>query len=136
MIRQGKQPLFEKSGAKTLFMLAPGVSAACGPISKKYFLRPAIENPKTRGRAANEANVCLCLPKKHVMPAKAGIHDLLAAPRSSAFVTLTAKSWMPAFAGMTGKGAGEGRTPFIRDFSRMKHFFFFKQSSSQHWELP
>jgi hypothetical protein len=39
-----------------------------------------------------------------------------------------------AKAGMTGEGAG--RTPFIRDFNRMKHFFSFKKSSSQHWELP
>jgi hypothetical protein len=36
------------------------------------------------------------------MPAQAGIHDFFAAPGSSAFVTLTKKSWMPAFAGMTG----------------------------------
>jgi hypothetical protein len=35
------------------------------------------------------------------MPAQAGIHDFLGAPGSSAFGTLTKKSWMPAFAGMT-----------------------------------
>jgi hypothetical protein len=35
------------------------------------------------------------------MPAQAGIHDFVAARESSAFVTLTEKSWMPAFAGMT-----------------------------------
>jgi hypothetical protein len=33
--------------------------------------------------------------KKPVMPAKAGIHDFLAMPRSSAFGTLIEKSWMP-----------------------------------------
>jgi hypothetical protein len=40
------------------------------------------------------------------MPAKAGIHDFLAAPGSIAVVTLIKKSWMPAFAGMTGEEAG------------------------------
>jgi len=49
-----------------------------------------------------------------VMPAKAprgasrGIHDFFAAPGSSAFVTLTEKSWMPAVAGMTGFWAATG----------------------------
>jgi hypothetical protein len=65
-------------------------------------------------------------PKKPVMPAKAGIHDFLAAPGSSAFMTLTEKSWMPqgahrgALTGMTGEGAGGGRNPFIRDFNRIE----------------
>ena len=31
------------------------------------------------------------------------------------------KSWMPAFAGMTGEGAGGGRRTFIRDFNRMRY---------------
>jgi hypothetical protein len=66
--------------------------------------------------------VSLRLPKERVMPAKAGIHDFFAAPGSSAFVTLTEKSWMPACAGMTGEGAGGGRNPFIRDFNRMAYF--------------
>jgi len=48
------------------------------------------------------------------MPAKAGIHEFLVAPESSAFGALTKKSWMPAFAGMTGE-AGGGRNPLIRD---------------------
>jgi len=51
-------------------------------------------------------------PSAHpVMPAQAGIHDFVAAPGSSAFVTPTEKSWMPAFAGMTGERAGGGINP-------------------------
>jgi hypothetical protein len=38
---------------------------------------------------------------------------------SGYFVTLTEKSWMPAFAGMTGKGAGGGSPAFIRDLNRI-----------------
>ncbi len=72
-----------------------------------------------RSSAAKGANVCLWPTKKRVMPAKAGIRDFLAAPGPSAFVTLTEKSWMPAFAGMTGGGAGGDRNPFIRDFNCM-----------------
>jgi hypothetical protein len=72
-----------------------------------------IENPEVRV----ERSVCLWPPKKRVMPAKAGIHDFLAAPRTSAFLSLTVKSWMPAFAGMTGEGAGGGgRNPLFRVF--------------------
>jgi len=52
-------------------------------------------------------------PNKPVMPAKAGIHDFLASPGSSVFVLLTEKSWMPAFAGMTG---GEQAAAEIRSF--------------------
>ncbi len=59
--------------------------------------------------------------KNRVMPAKAGIHDLLAAPKLRAFVTLTEKSWMPAFAGMTGERAGGGRNPFLRLFNCKKY---------------
>ncbi len=50
-------------------------------------------------------------PIEHVMPAKAGIHDFFGAPGSSAFVTLTEKSWIPAFAGMTAEGVRGGRLP-------------------------
>jgi len=42
---------------------------------------------------------------------------------------MTEKSWMPAFAGMTGEIAGGGRNPFIRNFNRMAYIFFlFKKS--------
>ena len=83
-----------------------------------------------RSSAAKGANVCLWPTKKRVMPAKAGFHDFLAAPGPSAFVTLTEKSWMPAFAGMTRERAGGGRNPFIRDFNRMAYIFLlFKKST-------
>jgi hypothetical protein len=45
MIRQGKQPLFEKSGAKTFLTPQPGVAAAIGPQSTPHVmagLDPAI----------------------------------------------------------------------------------------------
>jgi hypothetical protein len=78
---------------------------------------------------AQEANLCLWRPKKRVMPAKAGIHDFLAAAGSSAFVTLIEKSWMPAFAGMTGERTGGGRNPFSWNFNRIEyHCFFFKKA--------
>jgi len=35
LVPQGKQPLFEKSGAKTFFNLAPGALHATGPDAKK-----------------------------------------------------------------------------------------------------
>jgi hypothetical protein len=54
------------------------------------------------------------------MPAKAGIHDFLEAPGSSAFVTLTEKSWMPAFAGMT------------RFFGDRRHTFEENRASTLH----
>jgi hypothetical protein len=54
-----------------------------------------------------------------VMPAQAGIHDFFAAAGSNAFVTLTEKSWMPAFAGMTGKGFNR-----LEDTSKKERFSF------------
>ncbi len=53
------------------------------------------------------------------MPAQAGIHDFFAAAGSNAFVTLTEKSWMPAFAGMTGKGFNR-----LEDTSKKERFSF------------
>jgi hypothetical protein len=46
------------------------------------------------------------LARRNVMPAHAGIHALLALPRTNAVVADTQgrKAWMPTFVGMTLKG--------------------------------
>jgi hypothetical protein len=51
------------------------------------------------------------------MPAKAGIHDFSVSAAKALDPGTAKKSWMLAFAGMTGERAGGGRTPFIRDFN-------------------
>jgi hypothetical protein len=38
-------------------------------------------------------------------------------------VTLIEKSWMPAFAGMTGEGTRGGRNPFSWNFNRIEYCF-------------
>jgi hypothetical protein len=63
---------------------------------------------------------CLRPPKNRVLPAQAGIHDFSVTATKALELGAARKSWMPAFAGMTGEGAGGGRNPFIWDFNRME----------------
>jgi hypothetical protein len=86
---KAKQFFFEKTNQKTFTTLGHGRWPRPSPSTKKFLLRRATENPK--------------MP---VMPAKAGIPHFATGGGSRTFVSLTEKSWMPAFAGMTGEGTG------------------------------
>jgi hypothetical protein len=44
-------------------------------------------------------------PKNRVMPAKAGIHDFSVNATNALDTGAAKKSWMPAYAGMTGQSA-------------------------------
>jgi len=100
---EGKQSLFEKSDAKTFLNLVHGQWPRQRPSSQK----------------------------NRVMPAKAGIHDFLVSVTKALDPGAARKSWMPAFAGVTGVRAGGGRDPFIRDFNRIAYRSRFAAFSSE-----
>jgi hypothetical protein len=69
-----------------------------------------------RRQRPKEPNMCPWPPKNPVMPAKAprgaprGIHDFSFSITKALDPGTAKKSWMPAFAGMTGERAGTKRS--------------------------
>jgi hypothetical protein len=85
-------------------------------VGKQFFFEK--KNQKTFGSTLLwVANVSLWPQNKRVMPAQAGIHDFFFSVTKALDLAVARKSWMPACAGMTREGAGEGRNPFILDFN-------------------
>jgi hypothetical protein len=79
--------------------------------------------------------MCPWQPNNPVMPAQAGIHDFSVSVTKALGPGAARKSWMPAFAGMTGEGAAEGRRPSIRDFNRTEYrLFFFKKRTASYFK--